>query len=124
MILLKAEVRVEGTGQDQGYKGIEELCASKRVYVCVCVCALSRFSRVQLSVTSWTQASLSYQASLSMGFSRQEYWSGLPCPPPGDLPDTGTEPVSLTSPALAGKFFTTSATWEAPLIFSFIWLGD
>ena len=41
MILLKAEVRVEGTGQDQGYKGIEELCASKRVYVCVCVCAKS-----------------------------------------------------------------------------------
>ena len=94
------------------------------VCMCVCVCALSRFSRVQLSVTSWTQASLSYQASLSMGFSRQEYWSGLPCPPPGDLPDPGTEPVSLTSPALAGKFFTTSATWEAPLIFSFIWLGD
>ena len=79
---------------------------------------LSHFSCVQLSVTSWTQA------SLSMGFSRQEYWSGLQCPPPGDLPDPGIEPVSLMSPALAGKFFTTSATWEAPLIFSFIWLGD
>ena len=49
-----------------------------------------------------------------MEFSRQEYWSGLPCPPPGDLPDPGTEPVSLLSPALAGGFFTTSATWEAP----------
>ena len=48
-----------------------------------------------------------------MGFSRQEYWSGLPCPPPGDLPNPGIEPVSLTSPALAGRFFTTSATWEA-----------
>ena len=48
-----------------------------------------------------------------MEFSRQEYWSGLPCPPPGDLPDPGTEPVSLLSPALAGGFFTTSATWEA-----------
>ena len=49
-----------------------------------------------------------------MGFSRQEYWSGLPCPPPGDLPDPGIEPVCLTSPALAGRFFTTSATyWEA-----------
>ena len=47
-----------------------------------------------------------------MGFSRQEYWSGLPCHPPGDLPDAGVEPVSLMSPALAGSFFTTSATWE------------
>ena len=52
-----------------------------------------------------------------MGFSRQEYWSGLPCPPPGDLPDPGTEPASLTSPALPGGFFffTTSATWAALL---------
>ena len=48
-----------------------------------------------------------------MGFSRQEYWSGLPCPPPGDLPDPETEPESLTSPALAGGFFTTSTTLEA-----------
>ena len=47
------------------------------------------------------------------GTSRQEYWSGLPCPPPGDLPDPGIERVSLMSPALAGRFFTTSATWEA-----------
>ena len=46
-----------------------------------------------------------------MGFSRQEYWSGLPCPPPGDLPDPGIEPASLTSSALAGGFSTTSATW-------------
>ena len=49
-----------------------------------------------------------------MGFSRQEYWSGLPCSPPGDLPDPGTETASLISLALAGGFFTTSATWEAP----------
>ena len=56
------------------------------------------------------------QAPLSMGFSRQEHWSGLPCPPPGDLPDPGMEPASLMSPALAGRFFTTSATWEAPKI--------
>ena len=48
-----------------------------------------------------------------MKFSRQEYWSGLPCPPPGDLPDTGIELISLVSPALAGGFFTTSATQEA-----------
>ena len=51
--------------------------------------------------------------TLSMGFSRQEYWSGLPCPPPGALPDPGIEPASHTSPELAGGFFTTSATWEA-----------
>ncbi|ELR54344.1 hypothetical protein M91_17033, partial [Bos mutus] len=47
---------------------------------------------------------------LSMGFSRQGYWSGLPCPPPGDLSNSGIEPVSLTSPTLADEFFTTSAT--------------
>ena len=47
-----------------------------------------------------------------MGFSSQEYWSGLPCPPPRDLPDPGIKPASLTSPVLAGRFFTTSATWE------------
>ena len=46
------------------------------------------------------------------GFSRQEYWSGLPFPPPGNLPDPGIEPTSLMPPALAGGFFTTSATWE------------
>jgi len=50
-----------------------------------------------------------------MGFSRQEYWSGLPCPPPGDLPDPGIELTSPTAPALAGEFFTTSTNWEALL---------
>ena len=50
------------------------------------------------------------KAPLSMGFSKQEYWSGLPLPPPGDLPDSGIEPAP---PELAGRFFTTSATWEA-----------
>ena len=49
-----------------------------------------------------------------MGFSRQEYRSGSPCPPPGDLPNPGIKPSSLTLPALVGRFFTTSATWEAP----------
>ena len=53
------------------------------------------------------------QAPLSMGFSKQEYWNRLPFPPPGDLPKPGIEPVSLISPALAGRFFTTDATWEA-----------
>ena len=61
-------------------------------------------------VTPWIVA---HQAALSMGFSRQEYWSGLPFPSPGDLPDPGIEFKSLTSPALTGGFFTTRATWEA-----------
>ena len=71
---------------------------------------LSHFSRVQLFATLWT---VDHQAPLSMGFSRQEYWTGLPCPPPGDLPDPEIEPLSLMSPALAGGLFSTSATWEA-----------
>ena len=62
------------------------------------------------SATLWTVAP---QAPLSMGFSRQEYWSGLSSPSPGSLPDPGTEPVSLMSHALAGGFFTTNAMWEA-----------
>ena len=57
----------------------------------------------------WTVAP---QTALPMGFSREEYWSELACLPPRDLPDPGVEPVSLMSPALAGEFFTTSATWE------------
>ena len=52
------------------------------------------------------------QAPLSMGFSRQEHWSGLPCPPPGDLPDV-EEPTSLMSPELISGYFTISVTWEA-----------
>ena len=52
-----------------------------------------------------------------MGFSRQEHWSGLPCSPAGDLPNSGTEPVSLISPALAGRFFTTNSTWGSVIWF-------
>ena len=51
---------------------------------------------------------MAHQDPLSMGFSRQEHWSGLLCPPPGTLPNPGMEPASLMSPALAGKFFTTT----------------
>ena len=58
---------------------------------------------------------IAHQSPLSMGFSRQEYWNGLPFPTPGHLPDPGVKPVSLTSPVLADKFFTTSTTWEAPI---------
>ena len=70
------------------------------------LCVLSRFSHVRLFVTPWTVA----RQALTMGFSRQEYWSGLLCPPPGKLPNPGIKPPSLPSPALAGGFFTTSAT--------------
>ena len=69
---------------------------------------LSHFSCVRLFVTLWTVAC---QTPLSMGFSRQEYWSGFSFPPPGDLPDPGIKPMSLMSPALAGGLFATSATW-------------
>ena len=71
---------------------------------------LSRFSCVRLCVTPWTVAC---QAPLSMGFSRQEYWNHLPCPISGDLPDLGIKPAFLIPPALAGRFFTISTTWEA-----------
>ena len=69
-------------------------------------CVLSCFSRVQPFAIPWT---IARQPPLSMVFSWQEYWSGLPFPPPGDLPDPGIKPTSLMFPALAGRFFTTSA---------------
>ena len=68
----------------------------KIFYLPFCVCVLSRFSRVLLFETLWTVA---HQAPLSMGFFRQEYWSGSPCPPPGDLPKPGIEPTVLMSAA-------------------------
>ena len=61
----------------------------------------------------WTAA---YQAPLSMALSRQEYWSGLPFPSPGDFPNSGIEPTFLVSHALTGGFFTTSTSWEAMLL--------
>ena len=76
------------------------------------LCKLAQWkslSYVQLFMTPWIVA---HQATLSMEFSRQEYWIRLPFPSPGDLPDLGTEPASLMSLAVAGGFFT-SATWEA-----------
>ena len=87
------------------------------VYLCVCVCMLSHFSHVQLCVILWTAAC---QAPLSVGPSRKEYWSGLPCPPPGDHPEPGAEPVSLTFAALAGRFSTTNSTWETQHMYAYI----
>ena len=73
-------------------------------------CMLRHFTHAWLLATPWTVVC---QAPLYMGFSRQEYWSVLPCHPPGDLSDPRIESVSLISLALAGRCFTTSATWEA-----------
>ena len=84
-----------------GFSHPRRFCSSMRA------AWLSRLSRVRLFATLWTVAG---QAPLSTGFTRQEYWSGLPYPPPGDLPDPGIEPASH---ALAGRFFTTTATWGA-----------
>ena len=73
------------------------------------VCLLSFFSHGRLFTTLWIVA---HQTPLSMGLSRQEYWTRLPYPPPGGLPNPGIKPTSLMSPALASGFFTTSITWE------------
>ena len=86
------------------------------------MCMSSCFSHVQLFATLWTVAC---QAPLSMGFSRQEYWSGLPSPTPGDLPNPGIKCMSLMSPALAGRFFTTRTTcsgvWKK--MNTYLWLS-
>ena len=71
------------------------------------LCCAQTLSCVQLFAMPWT---IDFQALLSMGFSRQDYWSGLPCLFPGDLSNPGIKPASLMSPALAGGFFTTSTT--------------
>ena len=85
-------------------------------YVCVNIymyeCMLSCFSHVWLCEIPWSAA---LQVPLSMGFSRQECWSGLPFPSPGDLPNSGIEPGSFKSPSLADRFFTTRATWKTHL---------
>ena len=75
-----------------------------------CWYVLSHLSRIWLFATLWIVA---HHAPLFTGFSKQEYWSGLLCLPPGALSDPGMELESLISPALAGRFFTTSANWEA-----------
>ena len=85
---------------------------------CMCVCVrggvLSHFSQVPFFATLWTVA---HQAPLSMGFSRQEHWSGLPLPPAGDLPNPETEHTSPESPALAERFFTTELPNPPPKCF-------
>jgi len=87
-------------GEGQGSPRIQGSMLAKSLQLCPTLCN-----------SVWTVAC---QAPPSMRFSRQEYWSGLPCPPPGYLPNPGIEPTSLMSLVLKGGFFTTSATWEAP----------
>ena len=84
--------------------GILSFCLLIFVMTKHCVCVFSVMSN---SAILWTVA---HQVPQSMGFSSQEYWSGLPFPPAGDLPNPGIKPVSLASPALAGRFFTTCTT--------------
>ena len=79
--------------------------------VCLNECTCECVSRSCLTATLWT---IPHQAPLSMEFSRQESWSGLPFPPPGDLSNPGIEPTYLESLVLAGGFFTNCAIWEAP----------
>ena len=78
-------------------------------FLLTCMCAKWLQSCLALC-NPWTAP---HQDPLSMGLSRQEYWSRLQCPPPADLPDPGIKLISLTSPASADKFFTTGSTWEA-----------
>ena len=81
------------------------------IHMCPCYAALV----VSDSVTLWT---IAHQAPLSMGFSRKEYWSEFPCPPPWDLPNPGIEPMSLLSPGLRGGLFTTVNIWEAQRVYT------
>ena len=91
-------------GNESGWDKEFQFWTGQRALKPACVCAQS-LSRVRLFVTLWTVA---HQAPLSMGFPRQECWSGLPFPSPGDLPDSGMEPASPLAPTLAGGFFTLS----------------
>ena len=88
----------------------KDLCTIVIACVSACMCAKSLQSCPTLCYW-WT---VGHQSPLSVRFSRQEYRSGLPCPPPGDLSDPGFKALALASPLLAGRFFTTNTTWEAP----------
>ena len=93
-----------------GWISLLSIWSYQDIVICS-VCLLSHLGCVWLFATLWT---IAHQTPLSMEFSSQEYWSGLPCPPPGDLPEPGIKPTSLMSSALASRLFTTSTTWEVP----------
>ena len=119
-IVLLLTVILTGPQKGEGDNGVCSACRLQPGLLPACwpcsnvpACLLSGFSRVQLCATPSTVA---HQAPLSMRFPRQEYWRGLPCPPPGDLPDPGMEPTSFNLSCIdwqAGSLPLT--TWEAPL---------
>ena len=91
-------------------------------YVCMHTYLLSRFSCVWLCATLWTLWSLPGSSVHGIFQQELEYWRRLPCPAPGDHLNQGIDLLSLTSPILAGGFFPTSATWEAPCIYTYIYV--
>ena len=98
----------KGVSSNSGLQ--EPVEKTERKGACVPACYVA--SVVANSGTLWTTAR---QAALSMWFPRQQNWSGSPCPPPVDSPNPGMEPMSLTSTAMAGRFFTARTTWEAQM---------
>ena len=95
-----------GELQSMGSQRVRHDLVAKHALMSYTICIHAQsLSRLQLFATPWT---IACQAPLSMGFSRQEYWSGLSFPSPGDHPDPGIEPASLASPALASRFFATA----------------
>ena len=101
-------VKVKSTWLDVLFSKVPYL--HKECYLNLHLCVQSHFNSIGLFATLWIRA---HQSLLSIGFSKQEYWNGLPCPAPGNLPDPGIKPTSVTSPALADGFLITSTTWEA-----------
>jgi len=87
-----------------------------------CIYAYRACSVIQLCLILYDLRDCSLPAPLSMGFPRQEYWNGLPFPPPGDLPNPGTEPASPVSPALAGRFFTTEPAGKPMYVLIYMYL--
>ena len=103
-----ASTTLDGLGSSDPWGSVFPVCTHSRQCACpdsLSVCVLSRSVVSDSFQPQWT---IARQAPLSMGFPRQEYWSGLPFPPAGDLPDPGMEPTSA-SPASAGRFSTTEA---------------
>ena len=103
-------LNASGRGQNHAHPDVIHFCSFRQfssfIIFKVCMHVHAKSLQSCLFVTLRTVA---HQAPLSMGFSRRESWSGLPCPPPGDLPNPGIKLMSLTFPALVGRFFTTSA---------------
>ena len=88
-------------------------CLAQGLCVCVCVCVFARSCLTLCNPMDCSPPTMAECMSMSMEFSRQEYWSGLPFPPPGDLPDPGIEPGTPAPPASAGEFFSTVSPAEA-----------